>query len=720
MTMAAQASLDSNTRRSLTPLFEPRHIAVIGASRTPGKHGNTVVRNLINWGYRGQIFPINPSGEEIEGLPCYGTIGDAPEPADCAFLVIPASAAVDAVRQCAEAGVRSIVIAATGFAETGNDKGRQRQDEIAAIALDHGIRVLGPNTNGFLNAGNGVSLGYNTSHAEIAAAGSIAIASHSGALFNAIARRLTAAGTNLGKFVSIGNEADIDLLDVFDYLIEDETTRVIGLLIEGLSDGARFRELAARARQRGKPVVALKLGRSTAGAGSSLAHSSRLAGQARAYDALFHSCGVASVTSLEALTGGCSLLARYNPTVATGDQSLICVATSGAGGTLAVDFASARGMPLAGQADGTWPDEIAAALAAVPEIGPLRNPIDTSGLRGDRSRLLPVLQTLAAHGYGGPVAVFSHVGARQHQDEKMARALIARQQDNPTPIAVMAPGRLPADIERLYTDAGIPLFHDMVTGFDSLACYYAALPRDGVAHPAAAESTSAAAKAIEPLLRRAADGAVLSEWDSSEILRHAGIPMVESRRVKSAAEAAAAAASLGYPVVIKALPAGVAHKDKLGLVRINIADPAALAAEFAALEAVLAREGFAQGEFVYIVQPMVASRIEFLAGVSTEPSLGHFVVFGLGGVHTEALNQVELLPLPMSGAIRDAVAASVVGRILHGQRDAEALLDQFTDILDRLRGLVARFGDSIESIDINPVLLSKEGCIAVDALIVKR
>ena len=724
MTLTINAAIEPGTRRNLAPLFEPRHIAVIGASRTPGKHGNTVVRNLLNWGYGGRIFPVNPSGEAIEGLTCYRSIGDTPEPADCAFLVIPASACVDAVRQCAAAGVRSLVIAATGFAETGTEKGRLRQAEITAIAREHGIRILGPNTNGFLNAASGVSLGYNTSHAEVAAAGSIAVASHSGALFNAIARRLSAANTHLGKFISIGNEADIDLLDVFDYLIEDDATRVIGLLIEGLSDGARFRRLAQRARDRGKPVIALKLGRSAAGASSSQAHSSRLAGKARAYDALFKSCGVAVVQSLEALTGGCSLLTRYHPARATGHQGLICVATSGAGGTLCADFAGARDIPLAGQADGAWPEAINAALAAaIPELGPLRNPIDTSGLRGDRSRLLPVLQTLRAQGYGGPVAVFSHVAARQHQDEKMARALSTWQRENPAPIILMAPGRLPADIEELYAQGGIPLFHDMAGGFDSLACYYATLPatdRDATAIVVPENDLAApVAEAIEPILQRVADQAVLSEFDSSEILRLAGIPMVECRTVLAASEAVRAADQIGYPVVLKALPLGIAHKDKLGLVRTNLIDAGAVTDSFAALELLLAQQGSARGTAPMIVQPMVASRIELLAGISTEPPLGQFLVFGLGGVHTDLLDRVELLPIPTdTTTIHAAVSASLTGRILAARGDGDQSLRQFVAILDRLQRLAIRFDNALDSIDINPILLSKTGCIGVDALIV--
>lgn len=709
----------SPSAHALSVLFEPRHIAVVGASRTPGKHGNTVVRNLLAWGYRGRIFPVNPAGEDVEGLACYPTIADVPEPPDCAFLVIPGSACTDAVRDCAARGVRSIVVAATGFAEAGTDKGIARQSEIAAICRAHGVRLLGPNTNGYLNAEVGASLGYNTSHSEVTPAGPIAIASHSGALFNAIARRLAAHGTNLGKFVAIGNEAEVSILDVLDYLIEDDSTRVIGLLIEGLSDGPRFRALAMRARALRKPIVALKLGRSAAGAGSSQAHSSRLAGKARAYDALFEACGIAPVTSLEALCGGCALLARFNPADAQGDQSLICVATSGAGGTLTVDFAAARGIPLAGEADGEWPERVKAALAAVPDISPMRNPIDSSTLNGDRSRLLPVLRTLAAQGYRGPVAAFSHVGARKQQDEKMARALIARLSENPAPIILIAPGHLMAETEALYAEAGIPLFHDMTAGFDSLFCYYAALASDmnvPVGRIAMLDEEQQAA--IARCLDRSPHG-VVSELDSAEILRLAGVPMVASRRVASVAAARSAAEGFGFPVVVKAQPAGVAHKDKLGLVRIGIADAEALARAFDELTRAAARQGFATADLDIVVQPMVASRLELLAGISNEPGLGPFLVFGLGGVHTEVLDAVELLPIPSNtAAIRSGLARSRAGRMLAATGNATAATEQFIGIIEALQRLAHASPGRISSIDVNPVMVSPGGCLAVDALIV--
>ena len=295
-------------REALRPLFAPAQVAVIGASSTPDKQGNTAIRYLVRCGYPGRIFPVNPGGGEIEGLTCYRSIKDVPGPVDCALLVIPAGAVVDAIRQCAEVGVRAAIVGANGFAELGTAEGRARQAELTAVARASGMRIVGPNTNGILNASHPLSLGYNTSHGDPMFPGPVSIAAHSGALFNSIASRLRRFGVGLSKFVPVGNEADLDMLDFLEFFITDEQTGVIGLIIEGLSDGGRLRELAGRARDAGKPIVALKLGRSDVGAGATIAHSSRLAGSARAYAALLRECGIATVPSIEALAGACALL----------------------------------------------------------------------------------------------------------------------------------------------------------------------------------------------------------------------------------------------------------------------------------------------------------------------------------------------------------------------------------------------------------------------------
>ena len=358
--------------QSLRPLLRPNSIAIIGASRTPGKSGHSVVRNLVNGGFQGRIFPVNPAGGEIEGLRCYPSVAALPERADCAILVIPAADMVEAVRQCASAGVRTVIVGASGFAETGESEDKQRQDALAVIARDAGMRMLGPNTNGILNTVDRMLLGYNSEYRQRFEPGSISMVSHSGALFGGIARSLRRFGAHLCKFIPVGNEADIDILDVLEFLIHDDATRVIGLIVEGIGNGERLKRLAQIANHLGKPIVALKVGRSTVGAEATMAHSSRLAGSARAYDALFDACSIATVRSVEALSGGCALLADRTPRAGAGDQTLVCVTTSGAGGALLADFAAEKKIKLAGDKAGEWQDGASSIIGALPARG--RNP----------------------------------------------------------------------------------------------------------------------------------------------------------------------------------------------------------------------------------------------------------------------------------------------------------------------------------------------------------
>src|SRR6185503_13950742 len=324
---------------TLRPLLQPASIAIVGASRTPGKSGHMVLQNLMRGGFGGRIFPINPAADKIEGLPCFPSVEALPERPDCAMLVIPASEMVEAVQQCAKAGVRTVVVAASGFSETGEDEDIKRQATLAEIARSSGMRMLGPNTNGVLNTVDHMQLGYNSEYQQLIETGNISMVSHSGALFSGIARSLRQFGVGLCKFIPVGNEADIDMLDLLAFLIRDKATRVIGLVMEGIRDGARLRALAKEAEAAAKPIVALKVGRSSVGVQATMAHSSRLAGSSRAYDSLFEVCNIAVARSVEGLAGGCALLASRTMGSVTGDQRLVCVTTSGAGGALLCDFA---------------------------------------------------------------------------------------------------------------------------------------------------------------------------------------------------------------------------------------------------------------------------------------------------------------------------------------------------------------------------------------------
>ena len=355
---------------------------------------------------------------------------------DCAFLAIPAAAMPEAVRECADAGVRVAVLGAAGFAELGTDEGRERQKSVTQTARASGLRLVGPNTNGVLSTVDRLSLGYNASHAERFAPGGVSFVSHSGALMDGIARRLYRAGGGLCKFVAAGNEADLTMLDYVEHLIADPSTKVIGLVIEALSDGARFLDLA---RHAGKPIVALKIGRSALGAEATLAHSSRLAGSARAYEALFREAGVAAVSTVEALAGGCALLSSKP---ASQDRRMICVTTSGAGGAILADFAGERRMPLAGQRTGEWEEAAAVEIDAIRTLGPVRNPIDMGSVGPDWSQLNDLFAILERNGMQGPTVVYAHSAPAPGWDENMADALVARNARCPAPVVVLTPGGL--------------------------------------------------------------------------------------------------------------------------------------------------------------------------------------------------------------------------------------------------------------------------------------
>ncbi|MCC6472527.1 MAG: acetate--CoA ligase family protein [Burkholderiales bacterium] len=701
--------------QALAPLFKPANVAVLG-SMAPGKLGHTAIRYLKRGGFSGGIYPVNPSAGMVEGLPVFASVSKLPVRIDCALLVVPAQAAAEAVRECAASGVRAVIIGANGFAELGTAEGRERQAQLVRIARETGMRVMGPNTNGIFNASARFSLGYNASHGDPLTPGPVSIAAHSGALFNSIAPRLRQFGAGLSKFVPVGNEADLSLLDFVEYFIEDEHTRVIGLIIEGIAEGARFCALAARARQAGKPLVALKLGRSVAGAGATQAHSSRLAGSARAFEALCRDYAIASVPTVEALAGACAVLLAGGPERRARDAALLCVATTGGGASMLADFAAERGIALAGGPDGAWGGRIAETIAGFSGAGMVRNPTDTGALGGRQERMEELFFAQEAEGYDGPVMVFTHSLPGIEGSRQFAGMMIARQQRTGSPVLVVAPGGLPESVAGRYRAHGVPLFADTATAFDSLQAWYRVHDARCALPPERAADTGADLAGLAPLL--AGRDGILSELESAQILRRAGLPMVHSTRVSSAGDALAAAAKIGYPVVLKALVPGVAHKNAAGLVAAGIADAQALARGYESLLERAAALGHAQAGVSFILQPMLKARAELIVGVSWEEPLGHFLLAGLGGIYAEVLDEVVLMPVPVPPSlVRRRLEGARVGRLALAV-GGEALLEALAGVLCGLQSLILAHGSRIRSIDINPLLVGGGLCVGVDALVV--
>ncbi len=676
----------TTTQQALHTLFHPRAVAVVGASDDTTKHGYIVLNNVREAGFSGGIYGISRRLKDVAGIPRHADLASLPEQVDVAFLAIPAEAAVQAVRDCARAGLTAAIVGSAGYAESLEAGGAERQAELARIAAEEGIRIVGPNCNGIYNAHLPLSIGFNTSHAKRQPAGGTSIFSHSGALFDAMAGRLRMLGAGLSLFASAGNEADLSVLDYMEYAIGHAPTRVIALLIDSLDDGARFRRLALQAAAAGKHVVALKIGGSEAGARAAVAHSSRIAGDNAAYAALSEASGVATVASLEGFMTAAALLDRYGRR----PGGLGAMSTSGAGASLLADRCAALGVSLAPLSENTH-----RRIDTHRMFSRIGNPLDL-GIFGGMRRAGEVPSLLANdEGVGAALALVHSMNP--WQGDPIRAALAHAREASGKPLLIVAPGGMP-DSERAWYDAhGMPVFTETDIVLEAIGAVL-------TPSPDAIPSQSAAAAPALP--KRP-----LSEPESLRLLGTFGVNAVETIECATFAAALDASERVGWPVVLKGVAEGVAHKSELGLVRANLRDAAALQAAFETL-----------GTTHSIVQPTVPAALEAIAGISRSPGVGLVLLCGLGGIYAEALRDVCIWPVPVSReTIERKLARSTLGRVLASARwpHPEAAAG-FIDLLLALQQLALALGDRLEAIDINPVMLGAAGAVAVDALVVPR
>jgi acyl-CoA synthetase (NDP forming) len=603
---------------------------------------------------------------------------------DTAFLAIPAEAAVQAVRDCARAGLKAVIVGSAGYAESLDAGGAERQAELARIAGGEGIRIVGPNCNGIYNAHHPVSVGFNTAHAKRQRAGGISIFSHSGALFDAMAGRLAKLGAGLSLFASAGNEADLSVLDYMEYALTHAPTKVIALLIDSLDDGPRFRRLALAAHEAGKHVVALKIGGSTAGAAAAIAHSSRLAGDDAAYKALFAASGVATAHSLEGFMTAAALLEKYG----SRPGRLGALSTSGAGASLIADRAEALGVPLADLSPDTF-----AAIDSRKMFSRIGNPLDMGIFGGmKRSSEVPAL-LMTDPGVSVCLALVHSMNAWQGDPYRAAMA--AAKQASGKPLLLVSPGGMPETERATYAAMGIDVFTDtdiLLEGIGALLT------------PPGDDFFIKVHARLEPLPDRP-----LTEPESLCLLARFGVPTVPTIECDSLAEATEAAARLGYPVVLKGVADGVAHKSDLGLVHVGLRTADAVGQAHAAV-----------GCQKTIVQAMIKGDLEAIAGISRADGVGLVLIAGLGGIFAEALHDVTTFAIPVSrAALETGLARGSLGRVLTSPRwKHPGALPAFIDLMLSLQNAAIHLGDSLQAIDINPVILGQSGAIAVDALVI--
>ena len=670
----------------LHAMFHPRAVAVIGASDDDTKHGFIVLTNIRNAGFPGGVYGISRRLKEVQGIPCLPDIASVPEQVDTAFLAIPAEATVQAVKDCAAAGLTSVIVGSAGYAESLDAGGAERQRELQRIATEANIRIVGPNCNGIYNAHHPLSIGFNTAHAKRQAAGGVSIFSHSGALFDAMAGWLAMLGAGLSLFASAGNEADLSVLDYMEYGIGHAPTRVIALLIDSLEDGPRFRDLALRAHAAGKPVVALKIGGSAAGAAAAVAHSSRMAGDAASYQALMDVSGVSTVRTLEGLMTAAALLDKYG----RHPGKLGALSTSGAGASLIADRCEALGVGLA-----DLTEETHAAIDARKMFSRIGNPLDM-GIFGGMRRAGEIPALMMADP-GVSVALGLMHSMNPWQGDPIRDALAKGRTESGKPLLIVSPGGMPASERESYTSRGMDVFTETDILLEGIGAMLTPPP---AAVPAEATRTA-------PTL----PGRQLTEPESLDLLLSFGVRAVPTVPCPSLAHTLSAARGVGYPVVLKGVVEDVAHKSDLGLVQVNLADSDSLEAAYAVL-----------GCKNVIVQKMIKGDLEAIAGVTRSDGVGLVLLAGLGGIHAEALGDAVVWPIPVDRQTIEAkLAKSSLGRVIASHRWRHAgTMKALVDLLLALQRVALAIGDGLEAIDINPVILGAAGAVAVDALVIPR
>jgi len=693
-------------RIGLDRLIGPTSIAVVGASDDVGKFGGRVIHYLIKHGYEGRLLPINPNRPTIRGLPAYPAVSVAPGPIDVAILAVPAPQLEAQVADCAKAGVGGCIVITGKLAEIGAE-GAALEARLVAIARGVGMRILGPNCLGILNPVDKAMLSSSLALDQGQfAPGGVGMASQSGALMGTLFSFGADHGARFSRCVSVGNQADIDLVEVLDHLIRDEATRSICLYVEGVKDARRFHALLREARAADKPVFIVKAGRSDAGARAARSHTASLAGSYAAFEAICRDAGAVLMEDTGQMVLAADAAIRL-PRLPRAGMGIAPVASSGGSTAVFADL-----MPGAGLRMAELSAESRAVMATLMPETHVALPLDTGSFHSGQNEgsMELCIRTFMADPDVGAIAFPMTTQPFMAQRAAVLPAL-CREGRKPL-VYVMSAGRIGDMAREKLREADFP-FYDRVS--DALAVLRAmeaeAVGRDRATPPGTTRPDRAG-----PLPQALPTGS-LTEHEAKSLLAAYGIRVTREVHARDADAAVAAARDIGWPVVLKGVSRAIVHKSDLGLVHLALRDEAALRAAFAATEAAVAQHAPGSFEGV-LVQEMGQGEVEIFLGARHDPAFGPMVLAGIGGVLVEALGDVQTAPAPIAPEDARALFERLRLRaLLHGLRGKPpADLDAAVEALVRLSWLAADLGPRLVELDVNPMILRRagEGGIAVD------
>ncbi len=700
--------------KHLDAVFSPASVAVVGATRTVGTVPHDIFQNILEAGYQGVVYPVSPRSPSISGVKAYKYVVDIPDPVDLAVIVFPSSVCHLAMEQCGQKGVKAAVVISAGFREVGG-AGLEREAQLKEIAARHGISIVGPNCLGAINTDPTVRL--NASFArKMPAQGSIAFLSQSGALCTAVLDYARGKHIGFSKFISFGNKADVSEVDLFYYLARDEATRVILVYLEEVRDGeALLRAARSVIRETGKPILAIKSGRTSAGASAAASHTGSLAGSDEVCDAVFRQAGIVRCSTIEDMFNRAIALA-YQPRPRTNRVAI--VTNAGGPGVMAADACADQGLELAG-----FSEQTAELLKdKLPATANLKNPVDVIGdARSDRYRAA-LGACLADPAVAGAMVILT---PQSMTDIDAIAAEVVRTAgacpQKPVYASFMGEADVASGIDLLQR-AHIPHYilpESMSVAFstaylfgESLKVGPAPVPRFEDVDRAVVEEALAKASAAGQLY--------LPEVEATRVLAAYGIPVLPARVAATAAEAAAAAAQVGFPVAMKVYSPDVVHKLDAGGVMLNVQDERAAAEAFdRIISAVREAAPGAQVKGVN-VQRMAPAGREVILGVKRDPAFGPVAMFGLGGTFVEVFRDVAFRAVPLDvedvqGMVREVRSYPILAGVRGGPAYDVAMIEQ---CIERLGQLALDF-PQIAELDVNPVIVLEagRGAVAADARI---
>jgi acetyltransferase len=698
----------------LDALLRPRSVAVIGASRTPNTIGYQILDNLVRHGFTGAVYPVNPSAESVHSIRAYASVEAIPDAVDLAVVVVPKQHVQAVAEACGRKGVRALVVISAGFREIGG-AGVERERQLVETVRKHGMRLVGPNCMGVMNTEPGVSMNA-TFAPTMPPAGPVAFLSQSGAMGVTILDYASEYGIGISQFVSVGNKPDVSGNDLIQYWADDERTGVILMYLENFGNPRRFTQLAREITRR-KPVVAVKSGRSGAGARAASSHTGALAGTDAATDALLRQCGVLRAETVEEMFD--LAMAFSHQPIPHGNRVAI-ITNAGGPGIIIADACEAHGLEVVELSEVTR-----AHLAAhFPEEASLRNPVDMIASATPQSYRVAVEAVLADPAVDAVIATFvPPLGVRQEDVAEAIVAVAAGRKDKPVLAVLMGREGLPQGLAELNA-AGIPGYRFPESAVRALSAMYR--QRLWLERPVGRVRTfdvdrAAVAEILDAA--RAGGREKLSETEVMRVLEAYGIPVAPYAVARTADEAEVAAASIGYPVVLKVLSPRIVHKSDVGGVVVGVEDAAEVRAAFARLVTeVPERAGIGAGEVDgVLVQKMVSGGRETIVGMHSDAQFGPLLMFGLGGIYVEALGDVVFRVTPVSDVDAREMVRSIRGAaLLAGVRgEAPSDLAAVEEVIQRIGQLVADH-DAIRELDVNPWLAFPEGGVAVDGRISVR